>query len=116
MGQMKQLAIELHNQDISLIENHYNYINQLHESGLPIWMAQEYANYNHLLEMQEEIESRPTGIILMDELSSALNEPIIHMMNYVQFKHSDEGENYHAFFGNWGDAYQSYRKDKLNPL
>jgi hypothetical protein len=68
MGQMKQLAIELHNQDISLIENHYNYINQLHESGLPIWMAQEYANYNHLLEMQEEIESRPTGIILMDEL------------------------------------------------
>jgi hypothetical protein len=52
----------------------------------------------------------------MDELSSALNKPIIHMMNYVQFKHSDEGENYHAFFGNWGDAYQSYRKDKLNPL
>ena len=103
MGQMKQLAIELQNEAMEqeLISKHDLFVKTVNESGLPYWMTSMYDNYLHLLEEQQEVESR------------ALENP---MMGYIDFTHSDEGENYHAFFGHWDDAYQSYRNDKLNPL
>ena len=103
MSKMKNIAIELANEIgyDDTINVHNNLIQTVNESGLPYWMTSMYDNYLHLLEEQQEVESR------------ALENP---MMGYIDFTHSDEGENYHAYFGNWADAYQSYRNDKLNPL
>jgi hypothetical protein len=103
MGHMKQLSIDLQNEAMEqeLIQKHDILVNAVNESGLPYWMYSMYDNYISLAIEQEEVESR------------ILANP---MMGYLDFTHSDEGENYHAFFGNWADAYQSYRNDKLNPL
>jgi hypothetical protein len=103
MGHMKQLAIELQNEAMEqeLIDKHDLFVNTVNQSGLPYWMSAMYDNYISLAIEQEEVESRN------------LANP---MMGYIDFIHSDEGENYLAFFGNWADAFQQYRNDKLNPL
>jgi len=59
MGKMKQLHIEQMNRDRHLCYVHEQFINQVNESGLPLWMSSMYDNYYHLLESQEEIESQP---------------------------------------------------------
>ena len=50
MGHMKNLHIELMNE--SLCKQHQEYINQIHQSGLPLWMAEQY-EASLLLEHQE---------------------------------------------------------------
>jgi len=98
MSQMKTLAIEQMNLQCNAYDK---FIEQVNESGLPLWMIGEYDNYNNLLQEQEEVES-----------------PILKniMMSYLNFIHSEEGERYHELYGNWDDAYQQYREHSINPV
>lgn len=130
MGKMKQLYIQQCNEEMeeALRKHDQEFSNVVYESGLPLWMTSMYDNYLSLQQEEEEVESRSLGRIISDDTPQEVKDRVMQygdaviqqhenpMMNYIQFCHSDEGENYHAFFGNWADAYQSYRNDKLNPL
>jgi len=101
---MKTLAIDMMNEerDNALVNEHNLFINKVNESGLPLWMSDQYDNYQHLLdEQQEEVES-PIYKKIMD--------------SYIGFVHSELGEKYHHMYGNWDDAYQQYREHSINPV
>lgn len=98
MSKMKQLAIELQNEvmDAELIELHDNLMNNVHESGLPLWMLHMY-EYN-LMQEEQEVESR--------------NFVEFATMDYMQFKNSEQGENFHHFYGDWPTSYLAYCKER----
>jgi hypothetical protein len=89
MGHYKNIAIDLMNQDMALEYIHNQYIKQLTESGLPLWMGDMYDNIQALY---EEVES-PTPENILD---------------FHCFKESSTGLDYLAFWGNWEDAYTDY--------
>jgi hypothetical protein len=75
------------------IHLHEQYIKQVNESGLPLWMSEQYEALHSLEE--EELDNR--------ELDG--------MMDYHQFKNSHIGENYCAYHGDWFKSYWAYVND-----
>ena len=60
MGHFKNIHIDSMNEDQLLEHLHNEYINQVTESGLPLWMAEQY-NAHSLIESSEEIRNRNTN-------------------------------------------------------
>lgn len=112
MSRMKELQIEIQNAiNNSKYESHMSidevhcilhedYLRMVNESGMPLWMYEQYRDnimQQYYANHDKEIDNR--------------NIVIESMLHYENFKQSDVGENYYAYFGNWEDAYDKYLND-----
>lgn len=95
MGRMKELAIDQVNRDLAIEQQYNKHIERVYQAGLPLWMANMYSSMEALY---EEVDNQ--------------NLENTHILTIQEFKNSETGENYCAYWGNWEDAYEHYLNDK----